>query len=106
MLALSELVASRKLSKDVSIDCWRGRFCITNHAVRTIDYVDRVAMVTAPKDDCSIEYLSDNLGLYVFAKLRGDRGRVRWLIAMNKSDKPIKCGAGVTIEIVGPRRVG
>ena len=104
MLTLTEMIARRKLSKDVSIDRWNGRFCLTNHAVHTIEYVDRVALVTAPKDECSIEYLSDELGLYVFAKLRGGRGVVRWLIALRKSDKPIRCGAGVSIEVVGSRR--
>ena len=106
MHSLEEMVDRRKLSKDVSIDSWGGRFCLTNHATQTIDYVDRVAMVTAPKGEYSIEHLSDSLGLYVFAKLRGGRGLVRWLIALRTNDKPIKAGAGVSIEIVRPRRCG
>lgn len=106
MLTLTEMIARRKLSKDVSIDRWNGRFCLTNHAVQTIEYVDSVALVTASKDECSIEYLSDELGLYVFAKLRGGRGVVRWLIALNKKDKPIKCGAGVSIDMAFPRHIG
>lgn len=100
MRKLSELIERQQIAGEVSIVRWRGQFCIINHSILSVDYVDRVAMVTAPRGVCSTSMLCNDLKLDVLCKLRSDRGAERWVVGLTEKDKTIKCGVGVTIDVV------